>query len=65
MATTGAAGTNWTRPQTLAALHIYLQLPFGQLHYRNPKIEQLAGWIGRTPSAVAMKLVNLARASIR
>jgi putative restriction endonuclease len=60
MATTGAAGTNWTRPQTLAALHIYLQLPFGQLHYRNPKIEQLAGWIGRTPSSVALKLVNLA-----
>ncbi len=60
MATTDAAGTNWTRPQTLAALHIYLQLPFGQLHYRNPKIKQLADWIGRTPSSVALKLVNLA-----
>ncbi|MBE2261709.1 MAG: HNH endonuclease [Burkholderiaceae bacterium] len=51
---------NWTRQQTLAALHIYLQLPFGQLHHRNPLIKQLAGWIGRTPSAVALKLVNLA-----
>ncbi len=51
---------NWTRPQTLAALHIYLQLPFGQLHQRNPKIKQLAGWIGRTPGAVALKLGNLA-----
>ncbi len=60
MATTGAVRTNWTRPQTLAALHIYLQLPFGQLHNRNPKIKQLADWIGRTPSSVALKLVNLA-----
>ncbi|MGE0498944.1 MAG: HNH endonuclease [Ramlibacter sp.] len=51
---------NWTRSQTLAALHIYLQLPFGQLHQGNPKIKQLASWIGRTPGAVALKLVNLA-----
>lgn len=51
---------NWTRPETLAALHIYLQLPFGQLHQRNPKIKQLANWIGRTPGSVALKLVNLA-----
>jgi hypothetical protein len=51
---------NWTRPQTLAALHIYLQLPFGQLHQRHPKIQQLAQWLGRTPGAVALKLVNLA-----
>lgn len=51
---------NWTREQTLAALHVYLQLPFGQLHQRNPTIRQLAGWIGRTPGAVALKLVNLA-----
>lgn len=51
---------NWTREQTLAALHVYLQLPFGQLHQRNPTIKQLAGWIDRTPGAVALKLVNLA-----
>jgi hypothetical protein len=24
--------TDWTRNETLAAFHIYLQLPFGQLH---------------------------------
>ncbi len=52
--------TNWTRPQTLAAFHIYTQLPFGQLHRHTPKIKQLAEWIGRTPGAVALKLVNLA-----
>jgi len=51
---------NWTRQQTLAALHVYFQLPFGQLDQRNPRIQQLADWIGRTPGAVALKLVNLA-----
>jgi putative restriction endonuclease len=51
---------NWTRQQTLAALHIYFQLPFGQLHRGQPKIKQIAQWIGRTPSSVALKLVNLA-----
>jgi hypothetical protein len=54
------APTNWTRRQTLAALHIYFQLPFGQLHRGQPKIKQIAQWIGRTPSSVALKLVNLA-----
>ena len=60
MATDGAAGTNWTRPQTLAALNIYFQLPFGKLHRETAEIKQLAQWIGRTPDAVAMKLGNLA-----
>lgn len=60
MATEANARVNWTRPQTLAALHIYLQLSFGQLHQRNPKLIQLAHWIGRTPGAIAPKLVNLA-----
>ncbi len=60
MADDPIARVNWTRPQTLAALHIYLQLPFGQLHSRQPKIKQLAGWIERTPGSVALKLVNLA-----
>ncbi len=60
MAAGAFAHIGWTRPQTLAALHIYMQLPFGQLHRGNPKIKQLAEWLGRTPSSVAMKLTNLA-----
>jgi putative restriction endonuclease len=51
---------NWTRAELLAALHLYLQLPFGQLHRGQPRIVQLAAWLGRTPSSVAMKLVNIA-----
>mgnify|MGYP006187312939 FL=1 len=51
---------DWTREQTLAALHVYFQLPFGQLHQRNSLIRNLAEWIGRTPGSVALKLVNFA-----
>jgi putative restriction endonuclease len=52
--------TDWTRSETLAAFHIYLQLPFGQLDSKRPRIVQLSQWIGRTANAVALKLVNLA-----
>ena len=35
-------------------------MPFGRLHYRNLEIVRYAEAIGRTPSALAMKLVNIA-----
>lgn len=50
----------WTKEQLKLAFHLYCQLPFGRLHSRNPEIIQLAKAIGRTPGAVAMKLVNFA-----
>jgi len=50
----------WTKDQLKLAFHLYCQLPFGKLHSRNPEVIQLAELIGRTPSAVAMKLVNFA-----
>lgn len=50
----------WTKEQLKLAFHLYCQLPFGKLHQRNPEINRLANIIGRTPSAVAMKLVNFA-----
>lgn len=50
----------WTREQLKLAFHLYCQLPFGKLHSRNAEIMELAKLIGRTPSALAMKLVNFA-----
>lgn len=50
----------WSREQTILAFHLYCQTPFGQLHAKNKKIIELAALIGRTPSALAMKCVNLA-----
>lgn len=51
---------NWTREQLLVAFNLYCQLPFGKLDQRNPDIIRFAAMIGRTPSALAMKLVNIA-----
>jgi predicted restriction endonuclease len=51
---------DWTRPQVLAALHLYFLLPFGKLDRNTPQVKQLGTWLGRTASAVALKLVNLA-----
>ena len=50
----------WTKEQLKLAFHLYCQLPFGKLHSKNPDIVELATLIGRTPAAVAMKLVNFA-----
>lgn len=55
-----ATRNEWTRAETLAALHLYFQIPFGKLDQRNPRIRSLAEWIHRTPGAVALKLVNFA-----
>jgi putative restriction endonuclease len=51
---------NWTRDELLLAFNLYCRIPFGKLHKGNPEIIFLAQNIGRTPSAVAMKLVNFA-----
>lgn len=49
----------WTRDELLLALHLYWRIPFGQQHKSNPQVVELARVLGRTPSAVAMKLNNL------
>jgi len=51
---------NWNRDQLLVAFNLYCQMPFGKMHSRNPEIIRLATLIGRTPSALAMKLTNIA-----
>lgn len=51
---------NWTEDQLELALALYCHLPFGKMHSRNQDVIRLANMIGRTPSAVAMKLVNFA-----
>jgi len=51
---------NWSRDQLLIAFNLYCQMPFGKMHSRNPEIIKCAEIIGRTSSALAMKLVNIA-----
>lgn len=51
---------DWTRDQLLKTLSLYCQIPFGKMDSRNPAVIELAVAIDRTPSAVALKLVNFA-----
>lgn len=55
-----AATKAWDRQQLLLAFSLYVRLPFGRLHARNPDIIQYAEFMGRTPSSLAMKLTNIA-----
>ena len=50
----------WTRDELVVAFNLYCQLAFGRLHQRAPEIVQLAALLDRSPSSVAMKLVNIA-----
>ena len=50
----------WNREELYKVLALYLVTPFGKLHYRNPDVIKLAQELGRTPGAVAFKLVNIA-----
>ncbi len=54
------SGKEWHRAELIVAFNLYCKVPFGQLHKSNPLIIQLANKMGRTPSSVAMKLVNFA-----
>ena len=55
-----AARLSWTRQELLVAFALYCRLPFGRLHNRNPVIIRFSEAIGRSPSALAMKLANIA-----
>lgn len=50
----------WTKDELMLAINLYSKLEFGKMHSRNPRIIELAKLIGRTPGAVAFKLVNFA-----
>jgi putative restriction endonuclease len=54
------ANRGWTYNELLLAFNLYCRLPFGLYHHRNPEVIALSELIDRTPSAVAMKLTNLA-----
>ncbi len=55
-----ASSKAWTRRQLLVAFNLYCKIPFGKLHQRNPEIIKYAELLGRTASALAMKLTNIA-----
>ena len=54
-------GENWTRDELILAFALYSEIPFGKIHMGNPKVQELARLLGRTPGSVSMKLSNFAR----
>lgn len=51
----------WSRDETIVAFNLYCKIPFAQTTKSNPLIIKFAEIIGRTPSAMAMKIGNLGR----
>jgi putative restriction endonuclease len=52
---------NWSRNEHILAFNLYCQIPFGTIHTRNPRVQELAKLIGRSPGSVSYKLANFAR----
>lgn len=52
---------NWTREETILAFDLYCKMPFSKISKTNKDIIELAKLIGRSPSAVGLKMANLAR----
>lgn len=52
---------NWTREETIVALNVYCKIPFKTSSKTNPVIIKYAKIIGRSPSALNMKIGNLGR----
>lgn len=50
----------WTREELILAFNLYLKIEFGKTNKTHPKIIELAKIIGRTPSAIGMRLGNFA-----
>lgn len=50
----------WNREETIIAFNLYCKLPFSQCTSTNPTIIRIAAALNRTPSALSMKIGNLA-----
>lgn len=55
-----ATRSNWTRQELLVAFSLYCRIPFGRISSRSSEIIRYSQAIGRSPSALSMKLGNIA-----
>ncbi len=55
------ATTPWTREETIVAFSVYCKIPFAASSKSHPLIKKLAEAIGRSPSALNMKVGNIGR----
>ncbi|MFT6203161.1 MAG: putative restriction endonuclease [Spirosomataceae bacterium] len=52
---------NWTREETIVAFNVYCNIPFKDSRASHPEIIKYAHIIGRSPSALNMKVGNFGR----
>ncbi len=52
---------NWTRNETIIAFNLYCKIPFKNCSKMHPMIIKYANILGRTPSALNMKIGNIGR----
>lgn len=52
---------NWTKEETIIAFNVYCKVPFKNSSKNNPTIIKYANIIGRSPSALNMKVGNFGR----
>ena len=55
------AKNNWTREETIVAFNVYCKVPFKKSSKSNPTVIKYANIIGRSPSALNMKIGNFGR----
>lgn len=55
------AKKNWTREETIIAFNVYCKIPFKSSSKTNPIVIKYANIIGRSPSALNMKIGNFGR----
>ncbi|ANI89573.1 restriction endonuclease [Arachidicoccus ginsenosidimutans] len=56
-----AKSNNWTRDETIIAFNVYCKVPFKSSSKNNPTIIKYANILGRSPSALNMKIGNFGR----
>lgn len=55
------AKNNWTKEETIVAFNVYCKIPFKSSSKSNPTVIKYANIIGRSPSALNMKIGNFGR----
>lgn len=56
-----AKSNNWSKEETIVAFNVYCKIPFKSSSKTNPTIIKYANIIGRSPSALNMKVGNFGR----
>ena len=54
-------GTKWTHDETVIALGLYFQIPFGKINQTTPEVVRIARLMGREPASLSMKMGNIGR----